>query len=299
MEAAGVVESVGPNVAGLRPGDRVAYACAPPGAYASMRTMGVDLLVRLPDDLSDASAAALLLKGVTAGFLLHEVAQVRAGLDVLVHAAAGGVGQILCRWAKALGATVIGATSSEAKAEEALRAGCDRVIVYGREHLAAAVMRLTDGRGADIVYDAVGKDTFEQSVECLAPRGHLVSFGQASGDVGAQSIDASRQALGDALAPELRSLHRHGRKDQDRRATGCSRRCARGAVLAPRPTAFALADASRAHARTGKPQDDGVARADPVSIVLGRGAPAGRARLAVRRPGPRCPSRLRKRVVSI
>ncbi len=139
MEAAGVVESVGPNVANVRPGDRVAYACAPPGAYASMRAMRADLLVRLPEFLTDANAAALLLKGVTAGFLLHDVAQVKQGSVVLVHAAAGGVGQILSRWAKALGAVVIGAVSTEAKAEEARRAGCDAVIVYGREDLTAAV----------------------------------------------------------------------------------------------------------------------------------------------------------------
>ena len=119
MEAAGVVESVGPGVGNVRAGDRVAYACAPPGAYASMRTMRADLLVRLPESISDEIAAALLLKGISAGFLLHDVAQVRAGETILVHAAAGGVGRIISRWAKALGATVIGATSSEAKAEEA------------------------------------------------------------------------------------------------------------------------------------------------------------------------------------
>jgi NADPH:quinone reductase len=156
LEAAGVVESVGPIVANVRPGDRVAYACAPPGAYASMRAMQTDLLVPLPDFISDTSAAALLLKGMTAGFLLHNVAQVKPGSLILVHAAAGGVGQILCRWAKALGAVVIGAASTEAKAEEARRAGCDEVIVYGREDLSAAVMRFTSGRGVDIVYDAVG-----------------------------------------------------------------------------------------------------------------------------------------------
>ena len=123
MEAAGVVESVGSKVDSVRPGDRVGYACAPPGAYASMRTMRADLLVRLPERLSDEIAAALLLKGVTAAFLLHDVGCVRMGETILVHAPAGGVGRILCRWAKALGATVIGATSSEAKAEEARRGG--------------------------------------------------------------------------------------------------------------------------------------------------------------------------------
>ena len=247
LEAAGVVESVGPSVAGLRPGDRVAYACAPPGAYASMRTMSVDLLVRLPDELGDADAAALLLKGVTAGFLLHEVTEVKPGATVLVHAAAGGVGQILCRWAKALGATVIGATSSEAKAEVARRAGCDAVVVLAREPLAASVMRLTDGRGADVVYDAVGKDTFEQSVESLAPRGHLVSFGQASGDIGARSIDALARRSVTLSRPNyvhFTDTAAKMRRQSDRLfAALCS-----GAVVAAAPTVFALADARCAHA---------------------------------------------------
>ena len=228
MEAAGVVESVGPNVVNVRRGDRVAYACAPPGAYVSMRVMRADLLVSLPEVLTDVSAAALLLKGVTAGFLLHDVAQVKPGSLVLVHAAAGGVGQILCRWAKALGAIVIGAASSETKAETARRAGCDTVIVYGREDLAVAVMRFTSGRGVDVVYDAVGKDTFDQSLACLAPRGHLVGFGQASGDVGAQSIDRLAGPIGDALPPQLRSLHGHDREDPDPEPTACSRPFALG-----------------------------------------------------------------------
>ena len=128
MEAAGVIESVGPGVTNVRPGDRVGYACAPPGAYATIRTMGADLLVRLPDTLDDEAAAAMLLKGITASFLLHEVYAVKRGDVVLVHAAAGGVGQLLCRWAKALGAKVIGVTSSEAKADEARRVGCDHVV---------------------------------------------------------------------------------------------------------------------------------------------------------------------------
>ena len=189
MEAAGIVESVGPGVANVRPGDRVGYACAPPGAYASMRTMRTDLLVKLPASLSDEAAASMLLKGITAGFLLHDVYALQRGDVALVHAAAGGVGQILCRWAKALGATVIGSVSNQAKAEQAARVGCDHVIISSAEDIAAAVMRFTQGRGVQVVYDAVGKDTFETSISCLAPRGHLVSFGQASGDVGAYSID--------------------------------------------------------------------------------------------------------------
>src|SRR5579871_4870693 len=247
MEAAGVVESVGPNVTNVRPGDRVGYACAPPGAYASMRVMRTDLLVRLPEFLSDACAAALLLKGMTAGFLLHDVARVKPGSLVLVHAAAGGVGQILSRWAKALGAVVIGATSTEAKAEEARRAGCDVVIVYGREDLAGAVKRFTSGRGVDIVYDAVGKETFDLSVECLASPGHLVSFGQASGDVGIRSID--RLASRSVTLSRPNYVHYTDTPAKIRTQSERLFAAIRGsAVVVSRPTTFALADAAGAHA---------------------------------------------------
>ncbi len=246
MEAAGVVESVGPGVGSVRAGDRVAYACAPPGAYASIRTMRADLLIRVPDSISDETAAALLLKGISAGFLLHDVAHVRAGETILVHAAAGGVGRILCRWAKALGATVIGATSSEGKAEQAKRAGCDHVAVTSRENFAEAVVNLTSGRGVDVVFDAVGKDTFEGSVECLAPRGRLISFGQASGDVGAHSID--RLAHRSATVSRPNYLHYTDTPDkmilQSRRLFEALRS---GAVVAERPRAYPLGNAAIAH----------------------------------------------------
>jgi NADPH:quinone reductase len=247
MEAAGVVESVGPNVTNVRPGDRVAYACAPPGAYASMRAMRTDLLVRLPEFVSEISAAALLLKGMTASFLLHDVTQVKPGSLILVHAAAGGVGQILARWAKALGAVVIGAVSTEAKANEARRVGCDKVIVYGREDLTAAVMHLTSGRGVDFVYDAIGKETFDQSVACLASPGHLVSFGQASGDVGVQSIDR----LASRSVTLSRPNYVHYTDTPKKIGTQSERLFAAvrsGAVVVSRPTTFPLADAAAAHA---------------------------------------------------
>jgi NADPH:quinone reductase-like Zn-dependent oxidoreductase len=247
MEAAGVVEAVGPNVAGVRPGDRVVYACAPPGAYASMRTMRADLLVRLPEALGETEAAALLLKGVTAGFLLHDVAPVRSGSIIFVHAAAGGVGQILCRWAKALGATVIGATSSDAKAQEARAAGCDAVVVHGRDDIPSVVRDLTSARGADIVYDAVGKDTFELSVEILAPLGRLVSFGQASGDVGAKSIDR----LADRSLTVSRPNYVHYMDTPGKIRSQADRlfeALRTGAVITPRPRSYPLTQASMAHA---------------------------------------------------
>lgn len=247
LEAAGVVDSVGPGVASLRRGDRVAYACAPPGAYTTLRTMRADILVPLPASLGDAEAAGLLLKGVTAGFLLHDVARVVPGAVVVVHAAAGGVGQILARWAKALSATVIGVTSSEAKAEVARRAGCDAVVVSSREPLADVVMRVTFGRGADIVFDAVGKETFESSMNALATRGHLVSFGQASGEVGLRSIDQ----LTSRSATLSRPNYVHFTDDAEKMRTQSERLFAAirsGAVLVPHPRTFALAEASVAHA---------------------------------------------------
>jgi NADPH:quinone reductase-like Zn-dependent oxidoreductase len=184
MEAAGIIEAVGSAVSGFSVGDRVAYACAPVGAYCERRNMVPDLLVQLSDDISDDIAAAGLLKGITASFLLHDVHVVRPGEIVLIHAAAGGVGQLLVQWARHLGATVIATVSSDDKARIVERLGAQHVIVYSRENFAEVVMQLTGGAGADVAYDAVGNDTFGGSLEALGIRGHLISFGQASGPVG-------------------------------------------------------------------------------------------------------------------
>ncbi|MCV3205566.1 zinc-binding dehydrogenase [Mesorhizobium sp. YC-39] len=188
MEAAGVIEAVGSAVSGFSIGDRVAYACPPVGAYAERRNMAPELLVSLSDDISDEIAAAGLLKGVSASFLLHDVHAVKPGEIVLIHAAAGGVGQLLVQWARHLGATVIATVSSDEKARIVERLGAHHVIVYSRENFAEAVMRLTNGAGADVAYDAVGNDTFAGSLAALAVRGHLISFGQASGPVGSWDI---------------------------------------------------------------------------------------------------------------
>ncbi|MES0099888.1 SRPBCC family protein [Mesorhizobium sp. M0019] len=184
MEAAGVIEAVGSAVSGFAVGDRVAYACPPVGAYCERRNMAPELLIHLSDDISDEIAAAGLLKGVSASFLLHDVHAVKRGDIVLIHAAAGGIGQLLVQWARHLGATVIATVSSDDKARIVERLGAHHLIVYSRENFAEAVMRLTNGAGADIAYDAVGNDTFAGSLAALAVRGHLISFGQASGPVG-------------------------------------------------------------------------------------------------------------------
>ena len=183
LEAAGVVEAIGEGVSEVAVGDRVAYASAPMGAYAETRLMQADRLVKLPDGIDDRRAAAMMLKGMTAQYLLRRTFPVRAGQTILFHAAAGGVGLIACQWAKHLGARVLGTVGSDPKAELARAHGCDVPIRYDREDVVARVRELTDGKGVPVVYDSVGKDTFEKSLDCLAPRGMLVAFGQSSGNI--------------------------------------------------------------------------------------------------------------------
>jgi NADPH2:quinone reductase len=182
MEAAGEVIDVGEGVIGIMPGDRVAYASAAPGAYASVRTMPADQLVVLPPEIDDEVAAAAMLKGMTAEYLLHRTHRVRSGETVLVHAAAGATGLLLCQWAKKLGATVIGTVSSEDKARLARAAGCDYPLIPARDGgFAGPVRELTRGQGCNVIYDGIGRDSFADSLEALATCGHLVSYGQASG----------------------------------------------------------------------------------------------------------------------
>jgi NADPH2:quinone reductase len=183
LEAAGFVEAVGTDVSDLAPGDRVAYAGGPLGAYAVQRVLPADRLVRLPAGIPFETAAAMMLKGMTAEYLLRRTFVVKAGDTILVHAAAGGVGLMLCQWAKALGARVLGTVGNEAKAALAKAYGCDVPILYTRDDFVARVRAETDGVGVAVVYDAVGQDTFLKSLDCLRPRGVLALYGQASGKV--------------------------------------------------------------------------------------------------------------------
>jgi len=183
LEAAAVVEEVGEGVSEVKVGDRVAYAAPPIGAYADERLMQADRLVVLPDGIDDRQAAAMMLKGMTAQYLLRRTFRVERGQTILFHAAAGGVGLIACQWAKHLGARVIGTVGSEAKAELARAHGCDAPIRYDRDDVVSRVRELTDGKGVPVVYDSVGQSTFEASLDCLAPMGTLVSFGQSSGSI--------------------------------------------------------------------------------------------------------------------
>lgn len=246
MEGVGTVVDIGHGIDHVSPGDRVGYACAPVGAYAEVRTMPGGLLVRLPDDIDDVTAAATLLKGMSAAFLLHDVHVVGSGQTVLVHAAAGGVGTLLCQWASHLGATVIGTAGGPEKTARARANGCTHAIDYRSEDFVARTMDLTAGRGVDVAFDAVGRATFLKSIETLAPRGHLVSYGQASGDIGAVEIGgfASRSATvsrpnfghyaGDAV-----SVHRL----TERLFTALRRQILRP----PSPRILPLRDAAEAH----------------------------------------------------
>jgi len=216
LEAAGVVQAVGPDVTEVRVGQRVAYAGGPPGAYAEARVMPAHRLVPLPDAIPDEQGAAMMLKGMTAEYLIRRTFPVQAGQTVLFHAAAGGVGLIACQWLDALGATVIGTVSSEEKAELARTHGCHHPVVYTREDFVARVRELTHGQGVPVVYDSVGRTTFAGSLRCLAPRGMLVGFGNASGkpdpfDMGILSTSGSlyltRPTLFDYTAARQDLLH--------------------------------------------------------------------------------------------
>ncbi|MBZ8135437.1 quinone oxidoreductase [Afifella sp. IM 167] len=200
MEAAGVVEALGPGVGDLKVGDRVAYVTTAPGSYSERRVMPADRLVPLPDDIADETAAALMLKGMTVERLVHKTAVAAPDDTILVHAAAGGVGLLLTAWLKAIGATVIGTVGSDEKAKLAKAAGADEVIVSTREDVAERVADITGGKGCRIIYDGVGKDTFETSLKAVAKFGSLISFGNASGAVPPVNIAV--------LAPKCISLSR-------------------------------------------------------------------------------------------
>src|SRR6476659_9364191 len=182
-EAAGIIEAIGPGVGHVKVGDRAAYAGGPVGAYCNERVMPADRLIKLPEAISDQQAAAMMLKGMTVQYLIRRTHRVEAGETVLWHAQAGGVGLIACQWLKALGATVIGTVGSDEKAALAKSHGCDHPIVYTRDDFPKRVRELTGGKGVPVVYDSVGKTTFQGSLDCLRPLGLMVTFGNASGAV--------------------------------------------------------------------------------------------------------------------
>lgn len=212
-EGAGVVEEVGPGVSEVKVGDRVAYAGGPLGAYAEARVMPADRLIVLPASITDRQGAAMMLQGLTVQYLIRRTYRVEKGDTILIHAAAGGIGLILCQWAKHLGATVIGTVGSDAKAELAKANGCHHPIVYTREDFVARVKDITGGKLLPVVYDSVGKDTFMKSLDCLRPLGLMVSFGQASGKV--EPFDAGILAGKGSLYLTRPTLNTYAAKRED------------------------------------------------------------------------------------
>ena len=246
LEAAGVVEAVGPGVTTVRPRDRVAYFSAGYGGYASERLIKADLLVRLPDAIDDKTAAAIMVKGLTAHLLVHRVHPVKAGDRILVHAAAGGVGLLLCQWASHIGAEVIGTVGSPEKAEIARRHGCKHTILYRSEDFVARVREITGGKGVGVAYDSVGRDTFMGSLDCLGTLGHLVNFGQSSGPVEPFAI-AKLSAKSNTVTRPMLFHYTADPATRDAMASQLFAAIAAGTVRVEPPRAYPLADAAEAH----------------------------------------------------
>ncbi|MFC5511658.1 quinone oxidoreductase family protein [Massilia jejuensis] len=247
QEGAGVVEAVGEGVTHVAPGDRVVYAGRPNGAYSALRTMPADILVRLPDAIGFETAAAMMLQGLTVQYLFNGTCQVKPGQTILFHAAAGGVGLIACQWARALGVNLIGTVGSKEKAALATAAGAAHVINYNEEDIVARVLEITDGAKLPVVYDSVGKDTFIHSLDCLQPRGLMVSFGNSSGAVPPFSLGelAARGSLY-ITRPSL-AAYTATRAELEARAADLFAMVESGKVRIDIRQRFPLAEAAAAH----------------------------------------------------
>ncbi len=247
LEGAGIVEDIGEGVSEVAVGDRVAYAAVPPGAYAEIRRIPAHRLVKLPESIPTRQGAAMMLQGMTARYLLKGCYEVKKGDVILIHAAAGGVGSIVCQWAKHLGATVIGTAGSPEKAELARANGCDHPILYSDEDFAAKTRQITDGKGVDVVYDSVGQATFMKSLDCLRPMGMLVSFGQASGSV--PPVDLSVLAAKGSLFLTRPSLMTYTAEREDLlvHAQDLFKVVLSGAVKIEVKQTYPLAETARAH----------------------------------------------------
>lgn len=247
MEAAGVVEAVGPDVTDFRPGDRVAYASDRPRAYAQATVVPAARLIKLPDSIDDETAAATILKGLTAQYLVRGAYAIKAGETILVQAAAGGVGLIMCQWARHLGVRVIGTVSTPEKATLAKANGCDHPIIYTREDVAARVHELTGGEGLPVVYDGVGGSTFEISLKCLHRRGLAVSYGTAGGVI--PPFDLFRLNRMGSLYVTSAGLadYLHDRQEMLERADDLFAMVESGAVKVPINQRYKLANVAQAH----------------------------------------------------
>ncbi len=246
IEAAGVVEAIGPDVSGFTLGDPVAYITSQYGAYASDRLLPASLAIRLPAGIDADIAASALLKGLTAQMLVRQVCRVQAGDTILVHAATGGVGQLLCQWAHHLGATVIGTVGNAEKAESARAAGCAHTILYREENFVDRVREITHSQGVDVAYDSVGRDTFAGSLECLAMRGHLVNFGQSSGSVEPFQVAMLAQKSNSLTRPVL-FAYTAQRASLEAMAQDLFEMIQQGVLSVQAGRAFSLAEAAHAH----------------------------------------------------
>jgi NADPH:quinone reductase len=246
LEGSGVIEALGDGVKGFKVGDRVAYSGQPLGAYAEARNMPTHNLVKLPKKVDDEVAAAMMLKGLTVQYLFRRTYKLQKGQTILFHAAAGGVGLIAMQWAKALGVTVIGTVSSEEKAALAKAHGCDHVIMYRKENIVERVREITKGKMVPVVYDGVGKDTFQASLDCLQEYGLMVSFGNASGAVPPMPLTALRGTLY-VTRPSLMP-HIAKRENLDEMAADLFALVANKKIVLPINQRYALADAAQAHA---------------------------------------------------
>ncbi len=247
LEGAGVVEAIGEEVTELAVGDRVAYAAIPPGAYAQARVIPAHRLVKIPDGIPTREAAGMMLRGMTASYLLRTTYPVKAGETILIHAAAGGVGLIACQWAKHLGATVIGTAGSPEKAELARANGCDHPILYKEEDFVSRVKEITQGGGVDVVYDSVGQTTFMKSLDCLRPMGMMVAFGQSSG--GVPPFDLGLLAAKGSLFLTRPSLMTYTAKREDllTHARNLFEVIEKGVVKIDIRQTYPLSEAARAH----------------------------------------------------
>ena len=247
MEASGVIKEVGPNVSGFSVGDKVAYASVPLGAYSSHRLFKTKSLIKVPDEIDLTLAATLMTKGLTTFYLLYKTYPVTSGETILFHAAAGGVGQIFCQWAKSLGCKVIGTVGSDEKIILAKKNGCDEVINYSKEDFSKKVMELTNGKGVPVVYDGVGKSTLEKSLKCLKERGMMISFGNASGALDPINVPKMLQPKGLFFVRPSMGQYLHTREELDEASKILFEKISSGEVKVEIFKKYKLDDVKQAH----------------------------------------------------
>jgi len=247
MEASGIIKEVGPDVSKFSIGDKVAYAAVPLGAYSTHRIFKTNSLVKVPDEIDLTLAATLMTKGLTTFYLLHKTYPVSSGETILFHAAAGGVGQIFCQWAKSLGCKVIGTVGSDEKISLAKKNGCDEVINYSKEDFSKKVMEITEGKGLPVVYDGVGKSTFEKSIKCLKTRGMMISFGNASGALDPIDVPKTLQPKGLFFVRPSMGQYLHSNDELNEASKALFEKVSSGKVKVEIFKKYKLEDVKQAH----------------------------------------------------